>query len=73
MLERRNGQIVGIEVKAAVKLKSEDLKGLADLAGVSGKRFRAGILLYQGATIVPFGERLWAVPVVSLSSRRASV
>ncbi len=63
VLERRGGGIVGIEVKAAVKLTSDDLKGLADLAETVGKRFVAGVLLYQGATIVPFGAKIWAVPV----------
>ena len=66
VLERRNGQLVGIEVKAAVKLNSDDFKGLADLAETTGKRFHAGIVLYRGATIVPFGDKLWAVPVTAL-------
>jgi uncharacterized protein len=66
VLQRRSGQLVGIEVKAAVKLNSGDFKGLIDLAETAGKRFRAGIVLYQGSTIVPFGPRLWAVPVTAL-------
>lgn len=66
VLQRRNGQLVGIEVKAAVKLKADDVKGLADLAVTAGKRFRAGVVLYQGSTIVPFGDRLWAVPVTAM-------
>jgi predicted AAA+ superfamily ATPase len=72
ILQHRSGQIVGIEVKAAVKLKSDDVKGLADLAATGGKRFRAGVLLYQGSTIVPFGGRLWAVPVGATFTRRTS-
>ena len=68
VLQRRNGQLVGIEVKAAVKLKSDDVKGIADLAATAGKRFHAGIVLYQGATIIPFGDKLWAVPVTALFS-----
>jgi predicted AAA+ superfamily ATPase len=66
VLQRRNGQLVGIEVKAAVKLNSDDVKGIADLAATAGKRFRAGIVLYQGSTTVPFGDKLWAVPVKAL-------
>lgn len=66
VLQRRNGQLVGIEAKAAVKLKPEDVRGLADLAAATGKRLRAGVVLYQGASIVPFGERLWAVPVSAM-------
>ncbi len=66
VLQRRNGQLVGIEVKAAVKLSSDDVKGIVDLAATAGKRFHAGVILYQGSAVVPFGERLWALPVTSL-------
>ena len=72
VLQRRNGQLVGIEVKAAVKLNSDDVKGIADLAATAGKHFRAGIVLYQGSTVVPFGDRLWAVPVTALFSETRS-
>jgi len=63
VLERRGGGIVGIEVKAAVKLGGDDFKGLADLAETVGKRFLAGVVLYQGTTIVPFGPNRWAIPL----------
>ena len=53
---------MGIEVKAAVKLGGDDLNGLADLEETVGKRFLAGVVLYQGSTIVPFGPKRWAVP-----------
>jgi predicted AAA+ superfamily ATPase len=66
VLQRRNGQLVGIEVKAAVKLTTDDVKGLVDLAATAGKRFRAGVVLYQGSTVVPFGDRLWAVPLAAM-------
>jgi len=67
VLERRNSQLVGIEVKAAVTLNSDDLKGLRDLAATVGKeRFQAGVLLYRGSTVVPFGNRTWALPVSAL-------
>lgn len=66
VLERRGGEIVGIEVKAAVKLSSDDFKGLEDLADTVGKRFLAGIMLYQGTSIVPFGPRRWAVPLAAM-------
>jgi uncharacterized protein len=68
VLQRRNGQLLGLELKAAVKLNADDFKGLADLAKTTGNRFRAGIVLYQGSTIVPFGDKLWAVPVTTMFS-----
>lgn len=69
VLQRRNGHLIGVEVKAAVKLNSSDFKGLADLAETTGKRFRAGVVLYRGSTIIPFGNNLWAVPLTALFSQ----
>lgn len=66
VLEHRNGQIVGIEVKAAVKLKSEDLKGLEDLADSAGKKFHRGVILYGGTEVVPFSPKLVALPISAL-------
>lgn len=63
VLERRGGGIVGIDVKAAVKLSGDDFKGLADLAETVGQRFLAGVVLYQGTTTVPFGPNRWAIPL----------
>jgi len=68
VLERRGGGIVGIEVKAAVKLSGDDFKGLSDLAETVGKRFVAGIILYQGSTTVPVGPKRWAVPLDAMFS-----
>ena len=39
--------------------------------GRLGDRFRAGVVIYTGADTIPFGERLWAVPVSGLWNRRA--
>lgn len=66
VLERRGGALVGIEVKSAATVTAADFKGLRALAEVAGRRFRRGIVLYTGAEIVPFGERLYAVPVEAL-------
>ena len=54
---------MGLEVKAAIKIGRDDFRGLEDLADTAGNKFRAGVLLYQGTSIVPFGLRLWAIPV----------
>jgi len=66
VLEDQGGRIVGIEVKAAVKLSGDDLKGLEDLSATVGKRFHAGVLLYQGSGVVPVGPKCWAVPLASM-------
>lgn len=36
------------------------------LADVCGKRFIMGLVLYDHDTLVPFGEKLFAVPVSTL-------
>lgn len=66
VLERANGQIIGIEVKASASVKSQDFKGLSVLAELSGEVFEQGILFYNGQEILPFkqGERTFhALPI----------
>ncbi len=63
VLEDRRGMVVGVEVKAATNLRNEELRGLADLADVTGKRFVRGVVLYLGRDLVPFGAKLHAVPI----------
>jgi hypothetical protein len=66
VLERDDGMIVGIEVKAAATVKSSDFAGLRTLAEACGDRFAFGVVLYDSADVVPFGDRLAAVPLSSL-------
>lgn len=66
VLERRGGALVGIEVKSAATVSAADFKGLRALAEVAGRRFRRGIVLYTGGEIVPFGDKLFALPVDAL-------
>ena len=66
VLEQRSGPVVGIEVKSGATVSSADMSGLRTLRKVSGTRFRRGIVLYTGEDVVPFGDRLWAVPVDAL-------
>lgn len=66
VLERRDGSLVGIEVKSAAAVSAADFKGLRTLAAMVGTRFRRGIVLYTGSDIVPFGAGLCAMPVEAL-------
>lgn len=66
VLERPNGQLTGVEVKAAGQVQSSDFKGLQELQQHVGEDFRCGVVLYQGMETVPFGEKLWAVPLAGL-------
>ncbi|MCY4259469.1 MAG: ATP-binding protein [Rhodobacteraceae bacterium] len=66
VLERNDGMIVGLEVKASATVRSTDFKGLRTLAGACGDRFAFGAVLYDSADAVSFGERLAAVSISSL-------
>ncbi|MFD4427983.1 hypothetical protein [Nocardia sp. NPDC058497] len=63
VLEDRRGTVVGIEVKAASTVRTEDLRGLRHLDRRLGDDFRAGIVLYTGTETLPFGHELPAIPV----------
>ncbi len=66
ILERANGELLGFEVKASASVSASDFKGLKTLQLESGERFKHGAVLYSGAQIVPFGDRLSAIPITAL-------
>ena len=66
VLEKPNGALAGIEVKARDNVEIADFKGLKELQSHIGDDFICGIVLYRGKDVVPFGERLWAVPIANL-------
>ena len=66
VLEAGSGQVVGVEVKASATVSSGDFAGLRRLAGACGDRFSLGLVLYDHDRVVPFGERMLAVPVSAL-------
>ncbi len=66
VLERDDGTIAGIEVKASATVTAGDLSGLKKLVEAAKDRFAFGVVLYDGDTIVPFGERLAAAPMSCL-------
>ena len=63
ILENRAGHICGIEVKASTTVDSKDFKGLSHLQETEPAIFQRGIVLYAGRELVPFGDKLWAVPL----------
>jgi uncharacterized protein len=66
IVERPSGEIVGVEVKASATVRAQDFRGLTHLRERVGKRLRSGVILYAGELTLPFGERLWAVPLQAL-------
>ena len=63
VLENRQGKVVGIEVKAASTVRSEDFHGLRRLEDRLGEDFVVGAVLYTGNTTLPFGPKLRAMPI----------
>lgn len=66
VIENSGGQLVGVEVKAGATVKDADLRGLRKLAGLAGKDFRMGVLLYDGNETMPLGKGIWAAPLATL-------
>ena len=66
ILEKNNGEVVAIEVKSSKFFKNEDFKHLKFLRDELGDKFIKGIVLYDGNDIVPFENKLYALPINSL-------
>jgi hypothetical protein len=66
VLERGAAEVAGVEVKASATVTAADFRGLRKLAEATGKRFVAGVVLYDGETSARFGDRLYAVPIRAL-------
>lgn len=63
VLEDRRGRVIGIEIKASSTLSSRDFDALRGFGEIVGQQFSGGVILYGGTEILPFGERLSAMPV----------
>lgn len=66
VLEKPNGSVAAIEVKASATVAAADFAALKALRDQLGQQFQAGVVLYLGEQIVPFGDKLWLVPVPAL-------
>lgn len=66
VLERANGEVVGIEVKASATPAPRHAAGLRLLQDRLGERFRLGLVLHLGPDSIPLGERIWAAPLAAL-------
>jgi predicted AAA+ superfamily ATPase len=66
VLEDNRGRIVGVEVKAAMAIGSNDVAGLKHLREVAGDKWLRGILLHPGLAITPFAKDIHAVPLSAL-------
>jgi len=66
VLERGAHEVSGIEVKASSTVSAADFRGLRKLKEAAGKKFVAGVVLYDGGSIARFGDELFAVPIRAL-------
>lgn len=66
LLENNAGQVIGVEVKAAETVRTDDFRGLRHLQRRLGKRFRAGFVLYCGSDSLRFGPSLSCLPISAL-------
>lgn len=66
VLERDDGMIAGIEIKASATVKSGDFAGLRTLAEACKDKFSYGVVLYDSPNFVPFGDKLAAAPLSCL-------
>jgi len=67
VIERSDGSMLGIEVKAGASLGAEDFKHLKWFAKTLAKGDFTGIVLYSGQNVLRFGEGFYAVPFAALA------
>jgi len=69
VIERSDGTVVGVEVKASMTVKPEDFSGLSIFADYAKDKFLHGVLFYAGDKVLPFRINdiiFHAVPISSL-------
>ena len=66
IVEDEHGAMVCIEVKASATVRTSDFKGIRKVKEACGEDFKLGMVLYDGETVIPFGDRLFAAPVSCL-------
>ncbi len=69
--DRRDGSVVGIEVKAGSRILPRDRRGLRILRDALGERFKCGVMLYSGPYCVRYrgtDDKIIALPVDRLWS-----
>ncbi len=66
ILERSNGQLAAIEVKAGKQVSLSDFKHIQVFQQLCSDQFICGVVLYQGHEVVAFGKNLFAVPLTAL-------
>lgn len=69
VIERSDGSVIGVEIKASMTVKPEDFSGLSSFADYAKDKFLHGVLFYSGDKILPFriNDTIFhALPISSL-------
>ncbi len=66
VLEAADGRIAALEIKTGQTAKPEWFRWLGQMRDTLGDKFMAGIALYAGHEVLPFGDRLIAAPISAL-------
>lgn len=66
IIERNDGKLAAVEVKASSKINAADFKNIKVFADETGKKFLSGIVLYTGKEAIPFAKNMFAMPIESL-------
>ena len=66
VLEAADGRVVGLEVKSGHTPRPEWFRWLGQMRNALGDKFMAGVALYAGEQVLPFGDRLLAAPISAL-------
>ena len=72
VIENRNGQAIGIEVKLDGTINGNDWANMNALSQTLGKKFLKGIVIYTGTELLQLSRNIWAVPVNYLHDDRRS-
>ncbi len=62
LIEAKDKELIGIEVKFERSVTSKDFEGLKDLKRLTKGRFKLGYALSLGEQMVPFGNNLFTLP-----------
>jgi predicted AAA+ superfamily ATPase len=71
IVERDDGRVVAIEVKASTLIQPSDFRALELLRAKLGSTFTAGVVLYPGTQSFQAGDRIFALPIDKLWQPRS--
>ena len=66
VIEKRDGTLLAIEIKASQSVMPDDFKHILFLQKALPKKLVRGIVLYSGEKVIEFGKDLFAIPLTAL-------